>query len=374
MTILGKMKKSKVIQLYITIVLFLIALCIAGFAYEEERSSGSHEALVCELQHEPTYNQKTDPGANLIYLTTTQLNVRQSPEISGKLMGTIDPGVSVTILPTEDPEWGFVKEFNGYTNMAFLSKVPVENVIGVLYTKNDMGPYLVSQPDDDYVLETIDEYKSYLTLPVLYNDKFYKVGDSSYINKEFVVTEYYEKEYYNHFVKMPTSRGFTEYKPPAVFHSYSMSNTAGKTVLSESDAYRFFKSQGYDDVATAGILGNLKQEHGFKTTNAPLSYNSGHEVGGLGLCQWTYGRAERMKEFAYRTDREYTDASAQLEFIMHEIHDRGYYMVSPENMNGFSDPGSAAIHFNNHYESGTNGRRAAFAYDYYERIATGDLS
>lgn len=49
----------------------------------------------------------------------------------------------------------------------------------------------------------------------------------------------------------------------------------------ENITWDFLISNGFSPVQTAGIMGNLMQEHGFQTSDTP---------GGLGIAQWTGGR------------------------------------------------------------------------------------
>lgn len=245
-------RKRRVNKVALFTILMVVVLCIAGFAYREKTSLSGNEALACELINEPIYNQKTDRIADGIYLTTTELNVREDPNIEGKLMGTVDKGVSVTIEETTNPDWAFVKEFKGYVSREYLKKVDESEVIGVVYTRNDKNPYLVSRPDDDedHYLESIDEYRTYLIRPTLYNDDYYKVGDNAYISKGFVVVEYYEKNYYNRFIKQSTSRGFTEYRPE-VFHKYVSMNICESSNLSVDEITLMVKDTAFDGLAPA---------------------------------------------------------------------------------------------------------------------------
>lgn len=212
-------RKRRVNKSALITILMMVVLCIAGFAYQEKINTSGNETMMVE-DSQPSYNQETDTDATKVYLTTTDLNVRQDPNIEGKLLGTIDSGVSVTVDVVDDADWGYVREFKGYVSMQYLDKVPEDNVIGVVYTKNDTDPYLLSEPNETCMAEEINDYRTYLIRPILYNSEYYKVGTNAFIRKDKVVTEYYDKGYYDHFIKQPTSRGFTEYKPPKVFHKY----------------------------------------------------------------------------------------------------------------------------------------------------------
>ena len=58
--------------------------------------------------------------------------------------------------------------------------------------------------------------------------------------------------------------------------------------MSQEEFWKWFKSKGYSDEVTAGIMGNMAAENGFKPKYSRFQQVSGHEVGGLGLFQWTY--------------------------------------------------------------------------------------
>lgn len=69
----------------------------------------------------------------------------------------------------------------------------------------------------------------------------------------------------------------------------------------ETIAWNFLTSHGFSRVQAAGIMGNLKQEHGFNTS-------------GDGLAQWTGGRRAELYSMPYPTNI-YT----QLDFLLHEL-------------------------------------------------------
>ncbi len=69
----------------------------------------------------------------------------------------------------------------------------------------------------------------------------------------------------------------------------------------ETITWNYLTSNGYSRVQTAGIMGNLMQEHGFNTS-------------GDGLAQWTSGRKAELYSMSY-PDNIYT----QLAFLVHEL-------------------------------------------------------
>lgn len=74
----------------------------------------------------------------------------------------------------------------------------------------------------------------------------------------------------------------------------------------ETTAWNFFVSKGYSRNQVAGILGNLQQEHGFKTSEAP---------GGLGIAQWLGNRADNL-----RARPNHLDITTQLQFLEDELN------------------------------------------------------
>lgn len=251
MTMVLKNVRRNINRLLIAVVCLGTLITIAGFTYQEKTNLSGNEVLACELIQEPTYNQKTDALAKQVYLTTTELNVRKSADVNSKLLGTIDSGVSVTIDVTDNASWGYVREFKGYVNMDYLKSVPLSDVIGVVYLNMDKNPQIFSQPDEDHVASDITSYQAYKIRPTLYNDDYYMIGDHAYINKDVVSVEYYDRQYYEHFIQAPTSRGFKEYKPPVVFHKALCTNISEPSNLSLGEIQTLVAGTPFEGTASA---------------------------------------------------------------------------------------------------------------------------
>jgi len=73
----------------------------------------------------------------------------------------------------------------------------------------------------------------------------------------------------------------------------------------EQIAWDFFIAKGYTAEQSAGILGNLKQEHNFKTDDVP---------GGLGIAQWVGARRERLIQRG-----NHLDFQTQLDYMIEEL-------------------------------------------------------
>jgi len=76
----------------------------------------------------------------------------------------------------------------------------------------------------------------------------------------------------------------------------------------ENITWNFLIVNGFSKIQTAGIMGNLKQEHGFNTTDTN---------GGLGLVQWT---GSRRSNLISQYPDSYTNIYSQLAFLMSELN------------------------------------------------------
>jgi len=74
----------------------------------------------------------------------------------------------------------------------------------------------------------------------------------------------------------------------------------------ESITWAFLLSQGFTRNQTAGIMGNLMQEHRF---------NTGDTASGLGIAQWIGGR-----RLALMGIQDYTNIYVQLDYLMYELN------------------------------------------------------
>jgi hypothetical protein len=74
----------------------------------------------------------------------------------------------------------------------------------------------------------------------------------------------------------------------------------------ETIAWNFLIANGFTRNQTAGIMGNLQQEHGFNTTDVG---------GGLGIAQWIGGRRS-----ALMARPNYLDINVQLQFMLDELN------------------------------------------------------
>lgn len=95
---------------------------------------------------------------------------------------------------------------------------------------------------------------------------------------------------------------------PAIIQTEVVGIKGQYTTPSENETitWDFLISNGFSRLQTAGIMGNLMQEHGFRTSDTS---------GGYGLVQWTGGRRAELLSMPY-PDNIYT----QLNFLMHELN------------------------------------------------------
>lgn len=92
----------------------------------------------------------------------------------------------------------------------------------------------------------------------------------------------------------PSAGAVTTTSPPA-------SATSNEAII-----WNFLIGQGFPRHQAAAIMGNLQQEHNFKTDDVP---------GGLGIAQWMGGRRA-----ALMAKGNYTDIHVQLNFMMEELN------------------------------------------------------
>ena len=84
--------------------------------------------------------------------------------------------------------------------------------------------------------------------------------------------------------------------------------SGGATNASQNEtiAWNFLIANGFTRNQTAGIMGNLQQEHGFQTSDVG---------GGLGIAQWLGGRRS-----ALMARPNYLDINVQLQFMLDELN------------------------------------------------------
>lgn len=90
--------------------------------------------------------------------------------------------------------------------------------------------------------------------------------------------------------------------------------SSGSLSAVESQVASYLMSQGLDELHTAAIMGNMYAESGVN----PSSTETGGT--GIGICQWSYGRANNLRRYATSQGKSWTDLSVQLDFFWnHDI-------------------------------------------------------
>lgn len=133
--------------------------------------------------------------------------------------------------------------------------------------------------------------------------------------------------------------GVTEYDfslfDPKNFTNVSL-NIAGGNV--QEKVWNALRSAGFSEYATAGAMGNIQAESGFN----PGVEEQANGVG-FGLCQWSYGRREKLEAYAASKGVSASDVDTQIEFLISELTPGGagpaqgyatYQLVSYNGYNG----------------------------------------
>lgn len=133
--------------------------------------------------------------------------------------------------------------------------------------------------------------------------------------------------------------------------TYGSTNVAGGTIeQNKKTIWNFLKNKGYNDIAAAGIMGNIEQECGF---NHALVESNGKGPG-VGICQWTY--KTRKQAFLAAVPDWQTNLGGQLDFMWREIN-QSYKGVLPEAMNRCATVKDAVWLFHNVYEGSADIQR-----------------
>lgn len=88
----------------------------------------------------------------------------------------------------------------------------------------------------------------------------------------------------------------------------------------ENIIWDFLKANGYTDIQTAAIIGNLYQESGLNSSR--VEYGTGE---GIGIVQWSFGRKQQLKDYCASKGVKWSDLNAQLEFLVKELKSSQFY-------------------------------------------------
>lgn len=118
--------------------------------------------------------------------------------------------------------------------------------------------------------------------------------------------------------------------------------------------WQYFTSRGFSREQTAGIMGNLRQEHNFQTSDV---------AGGLGVAQWLGNRRA-----ALQAKPDYLNLTVQLDFIVEELN--GVESRAGAALKAATTVEAATIAFQDLYErcgQCMQSQRVAYAYEYLGR-------
>lgn len=88
----------------------------------------------------------------------------------------------------------------------------------------------------------------------------------------------------------------------------------------EQKIWDFLKANGYTDIQTAAIIGNLYQESGLNPSR--VEYGTGE---GIGLVQWSFGRKQQLKDYCSAKGVDWKDLNSQLEFLVKELNSSQFH-------------------------------------------------
>src|SRR5699024_556004 len=94
--------------------------------------------------------------------------------------------------------------------------------------------------------------------------------------------------------------------------------------------WQFLTGAGFSKESTAGMMGNIEWESGFKTDK--IEAGSGI---GFGLIQWSHDRRELIEKKASKDNKDIHDIHFQLEYLLQEL-ESGSYWNFPSSVYSFS--------------------------------------
>lgn len=98
------------------------------------------------------------------------------------------------------------------------------------------------------------------------------------------------------------------------FTGYTGAGLGTRVDETTQNVWQFFRSRGFSEEATAGIMGNLQQESGIDPTR---SQNGGPAKG---IAQWEDTRFSNLKDYAAQRGTDWTDLDTQLCFMITELN------------------------------------------------------
>lgn len=177
----------------------------------------------------------------------------------------------------------------------------------------------------------------------------------------------------------------------------SDTDTSATTEDNAKKVYSVLSYAGMNDENIAGIIGNWDAESGIDQTSVQGIFDEPHALGprkkaklaaggfannstGLGLGQWTGGRAQLLLDYADKKGKDWNDIELQLAFMLDPTGDNPgdveviQDMVDGKN-EGAADPGAAALDFHAKWERSADTsemaqRRAVFAGKWFAKMSS----
>lgn len=226
---------------------------------------------------------------------TTGKTIKRGDEL-GKALKDIDSNqTSITIL---------LKSADGETVKNILSeKTKGEKTEKSEDDKNKAnGEPLNTEPGTE--LEDIDSEKIYSSQVENFYDYFDQKDNSKY---EDLILKKMQQEA-SHLTPLDLSN-------LGAFSAAQQYNNRILTTAEQEQVARyvwdFFKSQGWDEIHIAGVLGNFQGE---SSMNPGLVEEDSGE--GIGLAQWSFGRKQELLNYAAQRGTHWSDIQTQLDFLI----------------------------------------------------------
>jgi hypothetical protein len=107
------------------------------------------------------------------------------------------------------------------------------------------------------------------------------------------------------------------------------------TIPNEREIWDRLKSEGFNDIHVAAMMGNFRQESNYKTNDG---------ASGLGIAQWLGNRRDRLINLG-----RYEELGTQLNYLIWELA-QGGEQLARSNLVASTTLESATIAFQNYYE------------------------
>jgi len=146
-------------------------------------------------------------------------------------------------------------------------------------------------------------------------------------------------------------------------------NSIVPTGQAAADLWKWLIGQGLSEAGAAGVMGNLNQE---STLDPSLEESGGT---GIGLVQWSFGRADALRNFAQSKGKPWQDLNTQLEFLLSEINSDSTWSSMWQQLKTIQDVDAATALFHDTFEKsadrerGIYNERPADAHNFYNNFA-----